>query len=283
MLAEIRECSNDLVLCNLVRLQLLVDNVNEVSCQDYPGESERRNLTPLKFCMQSLLAQLDEVKRKMPPELQQNGKPAHSPASGIMTHDIGVEALLLHMYNTELSVHEIVLSTGPATLSAHDFKRTESLFACLRAIRSWSELILEVPAARYVAFSISIFTQIAHCIITLYRLLTFESADWDIGLAKETVDWSALLGSIIDRMKQVKTAAGLDAGRPENLDVYHATAQRLHIIKEWWDAKMAAEVAHLPSSTDAREEGYIDQVDDAWLKDILGMEDYQFELYLQPI
>ena len=129
----------------------------------------------------------------------------------------------------------------------------------------------------------SLYTQIARCIITLYRLSTFEEAHWDRGLVKQTLDLSKLLGEFITRMKHVKVVAGLDVGITENLDIYNMTAQRLQTIKDCWDAKVAADVAPPKLLTETSEEGYVEHLDDQWLKDILGMDDFQFEPYLEPL
>lgn len=76
------------------------------------------------------------------------------------------------------------------------------------------------------------FTQIAHGVITLYRLSVFEAVHWDRGLAKETAELSATLGTLIEKMRQVKHAAGLDVGVAEDSDVYSTTASRLQTIRD---------------------------------------------------
>lgn len=131
----------------------------------------------------------------------------------------------------------------------------------------------------------SIFTQLAHCIITLYRLSTFELPGWDQGLARETVDLSVMVGKVITQLRQVKEAARLDVGVLDNLDVYNVTAARLQIIKEWWDVKMAAEAVPVTLNDEGKEEMYTELLDDAWLKDILGMgmEDIQFDCCMSTV
>ena len=121
-----------------------------------------------------------------------------------------------------------------------------------------------------------------HCVITLYRLSTLEDPDWDRGLVKETVNLSLVLAQLIERMKQVKTAAELDVGVSENLDIFNATAQRLQTIKDWWDARSAVDVLAPVADHEARDESNV-SFDDAWLKDILGTEDYQFEPYMPAL
>lgn len=130
----------------------------------------------------------------------------------------------------------------------------------------------------------SIFYQLAHAIITLYRLSTFEAAGWDQRLARDTVNYSDILGEVVKRMKQVKEAAGLDIGIQESLDVYSLASHRFQTIEEWWDVKIALETAPPALNDEARDETYAACVDDLWLKDILGVawEEYQKE-YMQTL
>jgi hypothetical protein len=190
----------------------------------------------------------------------------------------------MQLYITELSIHEIPLSSTPPTSSAPNFEQAEAFFACARAAKNWFDIFLRTPPASWVGFSMTIFTQLAHCIITLHRLSTFEAAGWDQRLARDTIDYSTILGAVIKGMKQVKEAAGLDVGIEESLDVYGLTSHRFQTIKEWWDAKIALEAAPPALNDELKDEMYTDCVDDLWLKDILGMgwEEYQME-YMQTL
>jgi hypothetical protein len=264
MLVENQECSSDLLLSYLVRLQLLDEKSYEGTWHDNVDGSRSPNSITMRFYMQALLSQLEEIKKSITPELQQN------------------QTLLLSLYSTEHSIYEIALA-APSTSNVPDYKQTEALLACLAATKKWFELAFQIPPAMYIAFSTAMFTQIAHAIITLYRLSTFEGVDWDHSLARETAELSATLGTFIERMREVKSAAGLHVGAAENLDIYSTTANRFQTIKDWWDAKVATEVAPPTMNTEVRDEGLANSVDDAWLKEIFGMDEYQFESYMQTI
>ena len=108
--------------------------------------------------------------------------------------------------------------------------------------------------------------------------------DWDQGIAREMLDYSLMLGEMIKRMKQVKEAAGLDVGIVEDLDVYSLSARRFQTIKDWWDAKIAMEETPLPAGNGAGDDFSTDYLDNAWLKDIMGMgwEEYQVD-YMQTL
>ena len=190
----------------------------------------------------------------------------------------------MQVYTTELSIHEIALSSTLPNTSAPNFGRSEALFACLRATKSWYEVFLAIPPKSWASFCMPMYTQLAHCSIILYRLSTFEAVDWDQGIAREMLDYSLMLGEMIKRMKQVKEAAGLDVGIVEDLDVYSLSARRFQTIKDWWDAKIAMEETPLPTNDEARDDLSTEYLDNAWLKDIMGMgwEEYQVD-YMQTL
>ena len=73
-LAEKQECPTDEVLVQQVRLQLIVEKVTQAP--RYDGEIENTELirAPPALYLKALQSQLQEVKRKLPSELQQNGK-----------------------------------------------------------------------------------------------------------------------------------------------------------------------------------------------------------------
>lgn len=72
LLINDKECSNDLYLAYLVRLQLLNEKIREW----HEGLGEAKNLlyTPARFYMQTLVVQLDNIRQNIPTDLQQNSK-----------------------------------------------------------------------------------------------------------------------------------------------------------------------------------------------------------------
>lgn len=195
------------------------------------------------------------------------------------------ETLLLHLHSTTLSIHEIALSRShifPNNIS--DSLRLDSLYTCLHATKCWFGLFLAIPPAQYIGFPMVILTQMAHCIIALYRLSTFSDActGWDIGLVRETLDFSATLGRLVDKVSRVRSEAGMvDDGTEEN-DVWCSTERRLGGIKSWWDGKaLAGERRVGPVGAGSGSEEAAGQMlaggfwDESWL-DILGLRDYQF-------
>jgi hypothetical protein len=85
------------------------------------------------------------------------------------------------------------------------FTRLDSLSSCLTALKSWFHLFFTIPLSQYLNISFPFFAQLAHSIVILHRLSTFEDQSWDLGLVKETLD-------IILVLKQLVTNFGLLRG-----------------------------------------------------------------------
>ena len=194
---------------------------------------------------------------------------------------IPVDVLLLHLYSTEIRVHELALSKASIISNSPGFQQLDSLFACLHATKKWFDLFLSLPHASFVGFSIPIFTQLAQCIIALFRLLTFDDSIWDRGLARDTANLALILEQIIQKLTQVKVVADLDHGASEDKDIFSGTARTLEPIKAWWDSRSAAELTDNTGLNETLNETYLDFPDDVWLKDIFGGGDGLFDMNLQ--
>ena len=116
----------------------------------------------------------------------------------------------------------------------------------------------------------------AHCIITLFRLLTFDDPVWDRGLVRDTANLSLILEQIIGKYTQVKVEADLDNGVSEDKDIFSGSARFLKPIKTWWDAKVAAECNSDMVLEDTLGEINMEGFDDVWLREILGQGEGQF-------
>lgn len=121
----------------------------------------------------------------------------------------------------------------------------------------------------------------AHCIIALFRLLTFDDPVWDRGLVRDTTNLSLILGKIVEKLSQVKVAADLDHGASEDKDIFSLTARTMRSIRTWWEAKCGAESADNIALDETLGGTNLDFSDDVWLRDIIGQGDYPFDLNMQ--
>ena len=178
-------------------------------------------------------------------------------------------------------MHELALLKDPIVSNSPGFQRLDSLFVCLHATKKWFDLFLSLPHVSFVGFSITTFTQLAQCIITLFRLLTFDDSIWDRGLARETADLALILEQVIQKLTQVKAVARLDHGESEGKDIFSGTARTLESIKAWWDSRSAAELTNSTGLNETVSETFLDFQDDMWLKDIFGGVDGLFDMNSQ--
>jgi hypothetical protein len=283
ILSENSEQPNDILLVQYVRLQLIIENLAQAPWHDALPDTTGSMRVPLIFYLKSLQTQLQDFKQKVPLELQQNGKFAalNRPLYDMLTSQT-IEILLLHFYSTELSVHEVVLSKTLVLSNGPNFHRLESLYTCLQATKSWFDIFATFSPALCVGFSMSIFAQLAHCLVALYRLSTLEDPDWDRSLVRETLNFSYVLDQVVKKVAQVKIVVGLDHGSPEDNDVFSETARRISSIKAWWDAKLVEDSSERNNPIVDERLGEAPAVfsDDEWLTDMLGLRDYQFDQYM---
>ena len=189
------------------------------------------------------------------------------------------DLLLLSLYSIDVRIHEIALSKATLTANNAGFPRLDALYACLRAAKSWFDLFLSFSPAFYIRFSMPVFTQMAHCIIVLFRLLTLDDPIWDRRVVRDTTDLSSILEQLVERFDRVKAIENLDHGSEESKDMCSRSAKRIGSIKTWWDAKLAAELDNgVGLDETLAAEMTVDYFDDVWLRDILGQGDAQFDV-----
>src|SRR5271170_1606627 len=99
MLAEKQECPTDEILVQQVRLQLIVEKVVQAPWHDGEIENAERVRAPPAFYLKALQSQLQEVRRKLPPESLRNGK-LSSATTSISYFDSLAEVVLAHLYST---------------------------------------------------------------------------------------------------------------------------------------------------------------------------------------
>lgn len=264
MLAETRENSADKLLVQFVRLQLIVEKVAQAPWHDGPFDAFSSIETPSQFYMKALQSQLQDAKHAIPADL--------------VDHNV----LLMHTYSTEALVHEVAILKVPISSGGPDFKRLDSLYTCLRAVKNWFDAYLMPPPAAWLGTSMAVLSQMAHCIVALYRLSTLECPGWDCQMARDYANLSIILEQIVEKLAQVKPAVGLDSGTPEDKDIFSISSRTIDSIKVWWDSKLAAEATAIETTADENmAEAPIDFWDDAWLQDILGGGTYSFDTFTQ--
>ncbi len=268
LLEEKREYPTDLLLVYLVRVQLISNKLACAPWNDTFGDAMTK--FPPEFYLKALQSQLDDLKRNIPPELQTNSKSyflSQLLKQHVLTHF--AEILQLHVLNTVLSMHEHSLSMHEHSLSISPSKnissdsstqlqRIENLWTCLTTTKSWFATFLSLdsfPLSCYPQMSMAILAQMAHCLVALFRLSTFESPNvlWDRQRVRQELDLGEVVKLMSDRWGGVSAAAGLDtSGMGENGEDLWILTKRFMGIGNWWEMKVAAAAA---AATEAEREG----------------------------
>jgi hypothetical protein len=145
----------------------------------------------------------------------------------------------------------------------------------------------------------------AHCLVTLFRLSTFEYPDipWNRQRVREELDFGKIVQLIVDRFAQVPQASGLELSPriihiiehgTESEQPWFHTMGRIMVLRSLWEAKVTAmtlaeaekESGRLSNDNEAMvglggpsmhhmepmDFGVmnIDMSDDSWIRDMLG-------------
>lgn len=177
----------------------------------------------------------------------------------------------MELYVTETSIHDIGLSVVPGIFIGQYNRRLECLCACLNAAKTWVDTFLSIPPAQYVAFSSSVYSNMARCFITIYRLTTFENPEWDRRIVRESLNISLFLDKAEQNFARVAEAAGLDVGGLEDPDFFTLMASKLRILKTTCDVAAGFIMASYNTPlADGVGDFSMEALDDDWLRDLLG-------------
>lgn len=282
-LAQNKETPGDSLLVHFTRLQLIENKIFRISGLQRVCQTTSAPRSSWSFYLKAMQAELKACRKIIPSELQDDSKLDFDAALDYKTDVHVLELLLLHLYSTEGKVHEIAFSDPGTDHRGLELLRIESLYSVLEATKKWFEIYFTFPPAHYVRFSIWVSTQLAHCIVLLYRLSTFDHPGWDQSLVRETCNLSAVINDVINNMTQVKSAAGLDYDDElSHMQQFEVNVRKLTCINAWWQSRDNSQRHHPPATAPVAEtagSASMDASSDAWLNDLLMMEEFQFESY----
>ena len=122
------------------------------------------------------------------------------------------------------------------TTDLSSFKRIEVLYACVKSTKSWFELFFNIPLTDYIEFPFSIFSQLVHCLVMLYRLSTLDDPAWDKHGVKETADLLLIMNQVIINMEQAATI--LDTNDSPEGDILSRAAKKYRSIWTEWETRL---------------------------------------------
>ncbi|PYH46320.1 Zn(II)2Cys6 transcription factor [Aspergillus saccharolyticus JOP 1030-1] len=221
LLEEQQESINDEMLVQQVRLQLVNDKLNLGGF--FGGSKGSMRPSPAVYIrpMQAQLqTQLQGIMSRVRPNSQGY-----------------IEILLLHHYNTSLSLYESALTKGTiASITNVSYEHLDYLYGCLEATKSWFDVFLSIPAAEYIGFPFAIFSQMVQNLVTLYQLSTLDSSVWDTTNVRQTADIIQIMNMVISNMGQVASLNGFE-GDPGG-DVFSNIAKMYQGVRVGWETKL---------------------------------------------
>ena len=268
ILDERQECATDEILVQQVRLQLLVERVTLDTWTDKPMRA------PLSFYLQALHSQFQEIKDKLPPHSQRTSKQSFTDNIIVCSNALA-DVILAHLWSTELTINGIALAQLPIGADHSSFKRIEALYACLKSIKSWFELFFNISLTDYIKFPFPIFSQLVHCLFTLFRLSTLDDPAWDKHGVKDTADLLPIMDQVVINLEQA--AAEFDTDDSPEGDLFSRAAKKYRSIQLEWETKLRPEdltVSTVPSAQIGSdyalpEDFSLEFADNDWMMDFL--------------
>lgn len=292
-LDENPECPGDRVLAGQVRSQLLIDQA---------GSDVQTATMPPYYHLSALTLPVETVKKQMPPELEANGASSENPTSLIRKYAnqrclcLVIEVLRLQLLYSEIVVLEAGLGRTPYNPAKPDLRRYEILSRLANTVKRYFELYWPVAEAYYTAITFAIWCQVAHSLMTLYKLSTLDEPAWDRDALRRDLDLLEVCDLIIRgmdeagarRRPEMSGMATVPPQCPADTDIFSACGRMIVSMRNAWAAELAAQQpdAADPAAADqgpADSGGFVENfnagglavpvnfLDDAWLTDIFNV------------
>lgn len=258
-LDERKECLNDEILVQQVRLQLLIEKTALSTLHDGAMKSAEHTREPSSLYSESIHSQLQDIKIEL------------------LSRPKTDEAVLLHLYSTEL---EIVLSPTFLHTKQLTLQQRKSVNAGIDSVKSWFDVFFTITPASYIGLPFSIFSQLVRGLITLYRLTTLDDPRWEENDLWKTADPLGVLDRVVNNLEQVAILAGLDDNDSPETDVFFRAAQMFRSLRPEWEAKLGSDGLSTISIPQNINETYppdafaLEFFDNDWLMDLLVSPSY---------
>ncbi|KKK19655.1 hypothetical protein ARAM_001655 [Aspergillus rambellii] len=192
ILADSKETPNDALLVYMTRACLIADNIMRGLGHDCDilADDNALSRAPVRFYIKAFQSQFIDLRDQMPPDLCQN------------------KALQLHLYYAEATLYETCLSKPTGVDGDIDFTRLDDLYACLYALKKWFQLIFDFPIKAWLCLPSTIILPVAHCLVTLFRLTTFEYPGWDGATVRQSLDVLSVTQQVADKFTEAAEQVG---------------------------------------------------------------------------
>jgi hypothetical protein len=222
-----QECQSDLVLVYLVRLQHIVQEINQTFPYD-ESDTFKALGTPVALCIKALRTKLSTLRASLPQELERN------------------PLFLMTFYSAELSLYEVALydatdveassSTFPLQLD-----RLGLLHGCLTSVVAYFDVYASLSKEDAVAFPFTIWMQSGLAILTGFELAFLTLEGWDTAQVRQSVDITKVLDGEIEKLEETAAQRQISPLDDVKTDIFWKFAVRMRKTRELYDSTMTTE------------------------------------------
>ena len=119
-----------------------------------------------------------------------------------------------------------------------NLQRIDSMYSCLRAVRSWYEIWFSIPLIDIPGLPFSIYTQLSQTQVALHRLTTSEEPAWDKELLRNTADLLVILDRSAVRFEEVERVYPQEPGE-DCQTIWSKAVKILRNIKATWEPTLS--------------------------------------------
>ncbi|CAF3463849.1 unnamed protein product [Fusarium graminearum] len=231
---------SDELLTAFIRYQLVADEAQKLLVRDVMGDPSP---PPTYIFRKSLLAKLQAVRDGLPLNMPMTRKYMMSNCCYAMLTDADV--LQAHALVTEVQVNSVGLFMQNIPVN----QRIESMYACLRAIRTWYDVFFSIPAEEVAGVPFAVYIQLSQVQIALYRLTTSEDPAWDKEVVRHTADLLVLLDQVIEFFTRIDSVYRMKASAGEET-VFLMGAKIMRNIRNSWEPILSRHLSSVPLSTE---------------------------------
>jgi hypothetical protein len=232
-----QECQSDLVLVYLVRLQHIVQEINQTFPYD-ESDTFKALGTPVALCIKALRTKLSTLRSSLPPELERS------------------PLFLMTFYSAELSLYEVALydatdiEATPSTFHLQ-LDRLGLLHGCLTSVVAYFDIYNSLPKEDAIALPFTIWMQSGLAILTGYELSFLKLEGWDIAQVRHSVDIAKVLDREIEKLEETAAQRQMHPGDDVKTDIFWRFAMRMRRTRGLYDSAMSTESKNATRTGDA--------------------------------
>ncbi|KGO38225.1 Transcription factor, fungi [Penicillium expansum] len=224
------EHPTDALLLPLVQLQNMAEvNHRSLSTVDNTTHDHMNGLD-LESKVQSFQVEFKQWKHSLPLVSQQpNGMDLACDVAVMHVYEMG----LVNVFATKMrqTKHSSKNSTSSSSTSRIHL---EVLFLCLKSAGQLAQNFLSIPTSEYSSLSYIQWSGLIYAIIIIYRLTVGipQLRDWDVRVARRTIDFNSVLDTLCSRFKSVSIC---DPNLLENGDLFSMMGSIFENIKQTYE------------------------------------------------